>query len=56
MLNDSTTTIATELKPITAEMRAPYRIRLKMSRPSSSVPIGCAHDEPWSALRMCWWL
>ncbi len=28
-----------------SEIRAPYKVRDKMSRPSSSVPIQCARDE-----------
>src|SRR3989338_3002108 len=36
---------ATVLVPTRAEMRAPYRIRLRMSRPSLSVPKRCSPEE-----------
>ena len=36
--------IATEMKPIDNEIRAPYRIRLKMSRPNLSVPSRCSME------------
>jgi hypothetical protein len=28
-------------------MRAPYSVRLKMSRPKRSVPIGCETEGAW---------
>ena len=31
-------------RPITIEIRAPWTVRLSMSRPSSSVPKRCAAD------------
>ena len=39
-----TAPIATETKPAASEMRAPIRMRLKMSRPSASTPNQCCHD------------
>ncbi len=35
---------ATETKPAVSEMRAPIRMRLKMSRPSGSTPNQCLAD------------
>ena len=34
--------IATEMNPIESEILAPYRIRVKMSRPNLSVPRRCS--------------
>ena len=43
-ITPSVTEIAIEMKPIESEIRAPYRIRLKMSRPNLSVPRKCSME------------
>ena len=36
--------IPTATRPTRTETRVPYRTRVKMSRPTRSVPKGCAND------------
>ena len=33
-----------QMPPMRKEMREPWITRLRMSRPNSSVPMGCSHD------------
>ena len=42
--------MTTEIRPMPREMRAPKRMRLNRSRPSSSVPNQCRAEGPLRAL------
>ena len=48
IMTPSRIVITVARSPITIEMRAPWTVRLSMSRPASSVPRRCSRDGGWS--------